>query len=261
MFIRIAKFFDLLIVQFLKIKKEKIMLNNQLRVFYSLIFVFLSFLSVTSYASSVIDTFTLEDKEALDYYLAFDFEKSIEDVSIKGYISNKILKSNNRLDEANGLKLIYRLNKKHQPYFGDILFDFIHKNFINDSFSYSYLKPSGEGENLIPAIHALGLIRTEAVIDFILSFIEPAENWPDEFKEIMINNPDRKVLELDFRRNAMGALLQPQDEIGKDLLYLIEEKVNSFNENPETSLLQTYVDIWKKIYETSNVKEFEAYKK
>ncbi|MBI1389507.1 MAG: hypothetical protein GC154_13775 [bacterium] len=214
-------------------------------------------LSSSVQASSIVITYTPEDQRMLDEYLENDFNNAIEDVPIISYIANKIENGTSDLDIFNGCKLVYRMSDKHRTYFDHILVERFVDEIESRTLSLDYFV---DGGNLFHAMYSLGITRTDLSIEFLLGMMEPIENWPESFRVNVLKPGNKNQLIKDLREAAMGALLQPQDEKGKELLSVIEQKVTNFNDNDEYKGYLLYnVDVWKKIYEEAAVKNYKDY--
>ncbi len=194
------------------------------------------------------DTFTDQDHTVLNNYHENDLEKKIEDISIKDYIIDKIQNGKDAIEIRNGYSLIYALTEQHQLYFEPILIEHITKQINSETLSYKYEIIEGNVV-LLSALYTIGIIRTEKSIDFLLQLIEPVDLWRDSLKKAIQKNNDRDILIEEIRIRSMGSLLQPQDEIGKELLGVIEKKIGNFtSDDPLKSRMEKKINTWEKIY-------------
>ncbi|MBI1388163.1 MAG: hypothetical protein GC154_06920 [bacterium] len=214
------------------------------------------FLTASARASSIVITYTQEDQRMLDEYLENDFNNAIEDVPIISYIANKIENGTSNLEIFNGCSLVYKLSAKHKTYFDRVLIERFTDEIETQFLSMDYFL---DGGNLFNSMMAIGATRTDLSIQFLLDMMEPVENWPKSFRDAVLKPGTRDRLIRDVRNRAMGALLQPQDEKGKELFFVIERRIASFDDDEIKTYLLERLDNWEKIYEEAAVKNYKNY--
>jgi hypothetical protein len=194
-----------------------------------------------------VETYTREDQVMMKHYLENYKDKPIGDIPIKSYIARKIESGTDAVEVSNGLKMIFSLSRKHKCFFEKMLIDFF-QTMINDP-TLSHKEYEKSFIKLVLCMQSLGSIRTESSIQFLLPFVDPIEIWPEKIREPLLKNKESTKLILEIRYNTVSALLQPQDEKGKELLVILEEKIKKIpDEDPIKVYLLRDIDMWKRSY-------------
>lgn len=102
-------------------------------------------------------------------------------------------------------------------------------------------------------LHVLSEMRTEESLNYLKNLIKPYREWDSDIFEGLLNDVNQsskgKFVLNDIRMKSFGALFQPIDQKGENMINEIEVMINNFSENdPVKTHLQRRMEIWKKIY-------------
>lgn len=244
------------IVRYATNKRRKKMYDIKSLLIATLIVTTPFFFVEKSYPDTIKETYTEKDKQMIEEYLLYDKEKVTFDVEFLDYINEKIENGKDAQEIKNGFSMMYNLSSYHKIYFEDILINFLISELTSDKLSKDYMFYD---RSIIRAMYALGLVHTDKSIDFLMTFIEPAENWPADLTTKIFNNADKDLIVYEIRYRMFGALLEPHDEKGKELLVVLGDRINELSDSDE--MKQKYeerLERWKFFY-TLTDEELEHY--